>query len=64
MLCEGGECVCVGFVYVCVCVTDLGYVYIMLCTNRILVTRNPLSPMYYCVEGNRDLWFTIKKLNT
>ena len=45
-------CVCV-----CVCETALGFVYIMLCTDNIQVTGNPLSLMHFCVQRNTDLWF-------
>jgi len=46
-----GVCGCVWvwvwLVCVCVCVTGFGFVYIMLCTNYIQVTGNPLSLMYF-----------------
>jgi hypothetical protein len=48
---------------VCVWVTGLGFVYIMLCTDYVEVTGNPLSLMHFSVQGNTDLWVRVKKLN-
>ena len=69
------KCVCVC-VCVCVCarapacvcrravlfVTGLGFVYIMLCTDYVQITGNPLSLMHFCVQGNTYLWFRVKKI--
>ena len=46
------NCVCVR---VCMCVTGVGFVYIMLCTDCVQVTGNHLSAMHFCVQGNTDL---------
>jgi hypothetical protein len=52
------------YVNECVCVIGLGFVCIKLCTDYVQVTGNHLSPMHFCVQANRDLWFRMKKLNT
>ena len=43
-----------------VCETGLGFVYILLYTNYIQVTRNPFSLMHLSVQGNTELCFRMK----
>jgi hypothetical protein len=48
----------------CVCVTGLGFLYIMLFTVYVQFTGKLLSFMHFCAQGNTDFWFRIKKIKS